>query len=63
MPDQSKLPVRKNTNIAARAAIGKANKNPMKTIAANAMISRTSKIHQNWGSLRLNTCKANKNYP
>jgi len=51
MPDHSKLPVKKNTAIAASAATGKANKKPMKTIAINATMSRTNSSHQNPGSV------------
>jgi hypothetical protein len=53
MPAHNKLPVKKKTAIAARAAIGKANKNPMKTIAINAIMSRTIRTHQKPGSVRL----------
>ena len=53
IPAHSKLPVKKKTAIAASAAMGKANKNPMKIIAANAMTSRIITIHQKPGSVRL----------
>lgn len=53
IPAHSRLPVKKNTSIAASVAIGKANKKPMKIIAASAMMRRIIRIHQNSGSVRL----------
>lgn len=53
MPDHSKLPVKKKTNIAASAAIGNANKKPMTTIAINAIMRRTISSHQKLGLLEL----------
>ncbi len=55
IPAHTKLPVKKNTAIPASAAIGKANKKPIKTIAINAIISRTISSHQKPGSTRLIT--------
>jgi hypothetical protein len=51
IPDHSKLPVKKNTAIAASAAIGKANKKPIATIAIKAIMSRTMRSHQKLGSV------------
>ena len=51
IPAHNKLPVKKNTNIAASAAIGKANKKPMAIIAASATMSRIIRSHQKPGSV------------
>jgi hypothetical protein len=56
MPDHNKLPVKKNTSIAASAAIGKAKRKPM-MIAINAIMSRTISSHQKPGSVRTNYLK------
>ncbi len=50
IPAQSKLPVKKKTAMAAKAAMGKAKRTPMKMMAINAIISRTITSHQNCGS-------------
>jgi hypothetical protein len=61
IPDHSKLPVKKYTSIAANAAMGKANRNPIKTMAIKPIISKTKSSHQKLGSEGLKTCSANKN--
>ncbi len=64
IPAQRRLPVRKKTAMAARAAMGKAKRKPMTMIAMRPIMSRTMRSHQNCGSLRLGiTCNANKTSP
>ncbi len=46
IPAQRRLPVRKNTRMAARAAMGKANRMPTTTITIKAMMRRTIRSHR-----------------
>jgi hypothetical protein len=61
MPAQTRLPVKKNTKIAANPAMGNAKKKPMTKIANRPMISKTNSSHQKPMSEGLRICIANKN--
>lgn len=47
IPAHSRLPVRKKTAMAARAAMGKAKRKPITMIAISPIMSRTIRSHQN----------------
>ncbi len=60
IPAHRRLPVSKKTAMAASAAIGKAKRKPMNTIATKPIINRIINNHQKPGSERFRTCSANK---